>query len=345
MRLTQQVKAGGCASKLAPGSLRATLDTLPRRNDPNLLVGFDQSDDAGVYRIDEDRALVQTVDFFTPMVDDPWTFGQIAAANAVSDVYAMGGTPLTALAIVCFPQDGDLNVLGQILRGGMSKLDEAGCTVVGGHSVRDAEIKFGYAVMGLIRPDRVYTNGGARAGDLLVLTKPIGTGVITTALKQGRSRDEWVEGAIRSMTTLNKTAAAVIARNDSVHAMTDVTGFGLMGHGREMALASGAILEIETQKVPRLEGALEAIALGAIPAGLHANREYAECIVSEEGVLDETVRMLMYDPQTSGGLLVSVVASHAASLMLALENASVPAHVIGRVMAGKPGIVLRGNGA
>ena len=236
MRLTQQVKAGGCASKLAPGALRATLDTLPRRNDPNLLVGFDQSDDAGVYRIDEDRALVQTVDFFTPMVDDPWTFGQIAAANAVSDVYAMGGTPLTALAIVCFPQDGDLNVLGQILRGGMSKLDEAGCTVVGGHSVRDAEIKFGYAVMGLIRPDRVYTNGGARAGDLLVLTKPIGTGVITTALKQGRSRDEWVEGAIRSMTTLNKTAAAVIARNDSVHAMTDVTGFGLMGHDRPVVV-------------------------------------------------------------------------------------------------------------
>src|SRR6202046_1265503 len=170
MRLTLQVKAGGCASKLAPGSLRATLDALPHRNDPNLLVGFDQSDDAGVYRIAEDRALVQTVDFFTPMVDDPSTFGQIAAANAVSDVYAMGGTPLTALAIVCFPQAGELAVLGQILRGGMSKLDEAGCTVVGGHSVRDAEIKFGYAVTGLIHPGSVYTNGGARAGARVVLT-------------------------------------------------------------------------------------------------------------------------------------------------------------------------------
>jgi len=344
MRLTQQVKAGGCASKLAPGSLRATLDTLPHQNDPNLLVGFDQSDDAGVYRIGDDRALVQTVDFFTPMVNDPWTFGQIAAANAVSDVYAMGGTPLTALAIVCFPQDGDLDVLGQILRGGMSKLEEAGCAVVGGHSVRDAEIKFGYAVTGLIHPDCVHTNGGARADDLLVLTKPIGTGVITTALKQGRAEDDWVKGAVRSMTTLNKTAAAVIAQAGGVHAMTDVTGFGLMGHGREMALASGVILEIETQKVPRLEGALEAIALGAIPAGLLANREYAECMVTEEGVLDETLRILMYDPQTSGGLLVSVDAGHAASLMLALENASVPAHVIGRVTAGKPGIVLRGNG-
>jgi selenide,water dikinase len=345
MRLTQQVKAGGCASKLAPGSLRATLDTLPLRNDPNLLVGFDQSDDAGVYRIGEDRALVQTVDFFTPMVDDPFIFGQIAAANALSDVYAMGGTPLTALAIVCFPQDGELDVLGQIMRGGMAKLEEAGCTVVGGHSVRDAEIKFGYAVTGLIRPDRVYTNGGARAGDVLVLTKPIGTGVITTALKQGRAQDEWVTGAIRSMTTLNKNAAAVIAQDSGVHGMTDVTGFGLMGHGREMALASGAILEIETHRVPRLEGALEAIALGAVPAGLLANREYAECMVSEEGVLEERLRLLMYDPQTSGGLLVSVDAGHADSLILALENASIPAHVIGRVTAGKPGLVLRGSGA
>jgi len=345
MRLTQQVKAGGCASKLAPGSLRATLDTLPPPNDPNLLVGFDKFDDAGVYGIGEDRALVQTVDFFTPMVDDPWTFGEIAAANALSDVYAMGGAPLTALAIVCFPQDGELDVLGQILRGGMSKLEEAGCTVIGGHSVRDAEIKFGYAVTGLIRPDRVYTNSGARAGDLLVLTKPIGTGVITTALKQGRAQDDWVQGAIRSMITLNKTAAAVIAENGGLHAMTDVTGFGLMGHAREMALASGAILEIETQKVPRLEGTLEAIALGAIPAGLLANREYAECIVSEEGVLDEALRTLMYDPQTSGGLLACVDAGHADSLMLALGNASVPAHVIGRVTAGKPGLVLRGSGA
>jgi selenide,water dikinase len=345
MRLTQQVKAGGCASKLAPGSLRAALDTLPLRNDPNLLVGFDQSDDAGVYRVGEDRALVQTVDFFTPMVDDPWTFGEIAAANAVSDVYAMGGSPLTALAIVCFPQDGDLDVLGQILRGGMSKLEEADCTVVGGHSVRYTEIKFGYAVTGLIRPDRVYTNGGARAGDLLMLTKPIGTGVITTALKLGSARDEWVKGAIRSMTTLNKTAAEAIAHHGGVHAMTDVTGFGLMGHGREIALASGAILEIETEKVSRLEGALEAIALGAIPAGLLANREYAECMVSEEGVLDDTLRTLMYDPQTSGGLLVSVDAGHAASLLRALENTNVPARVVGRVIAGKPGIVLRGNGA
>lgn len=341
MRLTQQVKAGGCASKLAPGSLRAALDTLPLRNDPNLLVGFDQSDDAGVYRIGEDRALVQTVDFFTPMVDDPWTFGQIAAANALSDVYAMGGTPLTALAIVCFPQDGEPDLLGQILRGGMSKLDEAECTVVGGHSVRDAEIKFGYAVTGLIHPDRVFTNRGAHAGDALVLTKPIGAGVITTALKQGRAQEDWVQGAIRSMAALNKTAAAVVAEHGGVHALTDVTGFGLMGHGREMAMASGATLEIETGKVPRLAGALEAIALGAVPAGLLANREYAQCLVTVDGELDEALHTLMYDPQTSGGLLISVEAGGADLLVSALREANVPAARIGRVVAGKPGIVLR----
>lgn len=341
MRLTQQVKAGGCASKLAPGSLRVVLDTLAPQTDPDLLVGFDLSDDAGVYRIGSDRALVQTVDFFTPMVDDPWTFGQIAAANALSDVYAMGGSPLTALAIVCFPQDGDFDVLGQILRGGISKLGEAGCTVVGGHSVRDMEIKCGYAVSGLIHPDHVYTNAGARPDDWLVLTKPIGTGVITTALKQGKAREEWVSGATDSMTTLNKAAAAVLTQHDGVHAMTDVTGFGLMGHGREMALASNVVLEIEPQKVPRLDGALEAIALGAIPAGLLANREYAECMVSEEGVLDDGLRKLMYDPQTSGGLLVSVDRAHADLLVQALNDANVPARAIGRVIAGKPGIVLR----
>lgn len=341
MRLTQQVKAGGCASKLAPGSLRQVLDALPPQADPNLLVGFDQSDDAGVYKISKDQALVQTVDFFTPMVDDPFTFGQIAAANALSDVYAMGGVPLTALAVVCYPQDGDLAVLSEVMRGGLSKMSEAGCTVVGGHSVRDAEMKFGYAITGLVHPDRVFTNAGARPGDGLILTKPIGTGVITTALKQGRARDEWIEAATHSMTKLNQIAAAVITHHGGVHAMTDVTGFGLMGHGREMAMASGVILEIEPGKVPRLEGAWEAIALGAIPAGLHANRDYARCMVTEVGFVEEGLRSLMYDPQTSGGLLVSVESGRADALVSALIEAGIPARAIGRVIAGKPGIVLR----
>ncbi|HLY43215.1 MAG TPA: selenide, water dikinase SelD [Terracidiphilus sp.] len=342
MRLTQQVKAGGCASKLAPGSLRAVLDALPAQADPNLLVGFDQSDDAGVYRIGDDRALVQTVDFFTPMVDDPFTFGQIAAANALSDVYAMGGIPLTALAIVCFPQEGDLDVLGQILRGGLAKMNEAGCTVVGGHSVRDAEMKFGYAVTGLIHPDRVYTNAGAQAGDTLLFTKPIGTGVITTALKQGKAEPAWIDAAVESMTTLNKRAAEIVPRHSGVHAMTDVTGFGLMGHGREMATASKVALEIETDKIAKLPGALESIRRGAVPAGLLANRAYAECIVSEGSStrINEEVRTLMYDPQTSGGLLISVGPDSAHDLNHALRAAGIPAEAIGRVVAGRPGIVL-----
>ncbi len=343
MRLTQQVKAGGCASKLAPGSLRAVLDDLPPQVDPNLLVGFDQSDDAGVYRIGEDIALVQTVDFFTPMVDDPFTFGQIAAANALSDVYAMGGQPLTALSIVCYPQDADLQILGQVMLGGLAKLKEAHCTVVGGHSVRDAEMKFGYAVTGLIDPKRVYTNAAAQPGDVLLLTKPIGTGVITTAIKQGKAKDAWIAGAVKSMTTLNQCASDVVSQIGSVHAMTDVTGFGLMGHGREVSMASRVLLEIETAKVPQLPGALEAIAEGAIPGGLLANREYAECVVTEDSSsrIPEDLRTLMFDPQTSGGLLISVGEAKAADLLGAMHDAGVPAAQIGRVLVGNPGIVLR----
>jgi selenide, water dikinase len=342
MRLTQQVKAGGCASKLAPGSLRSVLDRLPAPSDPNLLVGFDTSDDAGVYRIGADSALVQTIDFFTPMVDDPFTFGQIAAANALSDIYAMGGRPLTALCVVCFPQEGDLDVLAETMRGGLAKLAEADCTVVGGHSVRDAEMKFGYAVTGLIDPARVFTNCGAQSGDTLILTKPLGTGVITTALKQGKARDEWVDAAVRSMTTLNQAAAEVLSGHAGVHAVTDVTGFGLMGHGREVALGSGVVLEIEADRIPRLEGALEAITLGAIPAGLHANREYAECVVSDapSSRVPDDLRALLYDPQTSGGLLISVAADSALGLLASLRAAALPAAAIGRVRNGKPGIVL-----
>jgi selenide,water dikinase len=343
MRLTQQVKAGGCASKLAPGSLRAVLDALPSQTDGNLLVGFDQSDDAGVYRISDDLALVQTVDFFTPMVDDPFTFGQIAAANALSDVYAMGGRPLTALAVACFPQDGEMATLGQVMCGGMNKLEEANCTIVGGHTVKDAEMKFGYAVTGLIHPDSVLTNAGARDGDVLILTKAIGTGVITTALKQGKAQKEWVDGAVQSMTTLNRNAAAIATGCNDVHAMTDVTGFGLMGHGREMAMASGVTLEIETSRVPILAGALEAVAMDAIPGGLIANREYAECVVlcAKSSRIEENLRTLMYDPQTSGGLLISLGRESAEKLCTAMRDGGIPAAAIGRVVAGKPSIVLR----
>lgn len=334
VRLTQQVKAGGCASKLAPGSLAAVLSKLPVQTDPNLLVGFETSDDAGVYRIGPDLALAQTVDFFTPLVDDPFTFGQIAATNALSDVYAMGGRPVTALAMVCYPQDGDLTVLEQIMRGGLSKMGEAGCVVVGGHSVRDAEIKFGYAVTGLIDPKRVYTNVGAIAGDVLILTKPIGTGVITTALKQGKVSPTWVKNAVRSMTTLNSAASRIIVEASGVHAMTDVTGFGLMGHGREMAMGSGVTLAIEVERVPRIEGALEAIRLGAIPAGLLANREFAECVASDApgSNIPNDLRALMYDPQTAGGLLVSVAPGSSDALLASLLGAGLNAARIGSVL-------------
>jgi selenide,water dikinase len=349
VRLTQQVKAGGCASKLAPGSLAAVLSRLPKQTDPNLLVGFDTSDDAGIYRIAPNLALVQTVDFFTPLVDDPFTFGQIAAANALSDVYAMGGLPVTALSIVCFPQDGDLDVLEQIMLGGMAKMTEASCVVVGGHSVRDSEIKFGYAVTGMIDPDRVLTNAGALEGDVLILTKPIGTGVITTALKQGKAQPEWIANAVDSMTTLNRTASQLATATAGVHAMTDVTGFGLMGHGRELALGSGMAIEIVVDQVPRIDGALDAIHLGAVPAGLLANREFAECLSADApgSQVPDDLRTLLYDPQTAGGLLVSVAANVADSLLASLRSAGLNAAIIGSVLGpcmpgkGTPAILLR----
>lgn len=349
VRLTQHVKAGGCASKLAPGSLAAVLSRLPKQTDSNLLVGFDTSDDAGIYQIAPNLALVQTVDFFTPLVDDPYTFGQIAATNALSDVYAMGGRPVTALSIVCFPQDSDLDILEQIMLGGMSKMAEASCVVVGGHSVRDSEIKFGYAVTGLIDPERVLTNTGALQGDALILTKPIGTGVITTALKQGKAQPEWVSNAIESMTTLNRTASQIAVSTDGVHAMTDITGFGLIGHGRELALGSGMVLEIHVDQVPRIEGATEAIQLGAVPAGLLSNRQFAECITADapDAEIPEDWRTLLYDPQTAGGLLIAVAQGTADQLLNSLRDAGLKAARIGSVLRpylhgeGSPAILLR----
>ena len=343
VRLTQTVKAGGCASKLAPGTLTDVLSRLPKQQDENLLVGFESADDAGIYRISADQALVQTVDFFTPMVDDPFTYGRIAATNALSDVYAMGGRALTALTLVCFPQDGDTGVLEQILRGGLSVMELAGCTIVGGHSVRDAEIKFGYAVTGLIHPDRVLRNTSARPGDALIFTKALGTGVITTALKQGRAQQAWVDGAIASMTTLNKAAAEVITRPEfDVHAATDVTGFGLMGHARELAFGSNVELTIDTTAIRVLDGALDAIRLGCIPGGLLANREFAECIVNTQSSnIPDDVLTLLFDPQTAGGLLVSVRAEHADALVNELQTAGYPNTCrIGEVLAGRPTISL-----
>jgi selenide,water dikinase len=344
VRLTQQVKAGGCASKLAPGTLNDVLSRMPKQYNENLLVGFETSDDAGIYRINADQALVQTVDFFTPMVDEPFTYGRIAATNALSDVYAMGGCPLTALTLVCFPQDGDMTVLEQILRGGLAVMEQAGCTIVGGHSVRDVEIKFGYSVTGLIHPDRIFRNTTARPGDALVFTKALGTGVITTALKQGKALQLWVDGAIASMTMLNRRAADIMTRPEfHVHAATDVTGFGLMGHARELAYGSKLQLRIDTAAIRPLVGAFEAIALGCIPAGLAANRDFAECVV-EDGLgaaIPDDLRQLLFDPQTAGGLLISVAAENAAVLVEELQGAGyTETRQIGETIEGRPKIVL-----
>ncbi len=225
--------------------LDSVLGKLARQHDPNVLVGFDTADDAGVYQLTPELALVQTVDFFTPIVDDPYTFGQIAATNSLSDVYAMGGRPISALALVCFPESGDVTILEQMLAGGLSKMVEAGCTVIGGHSIKDDEIKLGYSVTGTVHPGRVLANSGAKPGDRLIFTKAIGTGVISTAIKRGKAEFAWIRGAVRAMTTLNKTAAEVVtAGGFAVHAMTDVTGFGLIGHVREVARGSGVSVRL-----------------------------------------------------------------------------------------------------
>ena len=338
------------------------LGKLARQHDPNVLVGFDHADDAGVYQITPDTALVQTVDFFTPIVDDPYTFGQIAATNSLSDVYAMGGKPLTALALVCFPEKGDLEILERILAGGLSKMIEAGCTIVGGHSIRDDETKFGYSVTGRIDPKRVLQNGGAKAGDHLFLTKALGTGVISTAIKKGVAEQEWIDAAVASMTTLNKSAAEVITgdrasgsaktenarASDSkadddrrpraddepaVHALTDITGFGLIGHLREMLLASDNVsAEIHAGSVPLLEGALECVHAGHIPGGLKANRDFAECVVNYEGDLPEELKTMLFDPQTAGGLLIAVDAKQSAALKSALLSAGVPSADLGEIV-------------
>ena len=317
------------------------LGKLARQHDPNVLVGFDTADDAGVYQLTPDVALVQTVDFFTPIVDDPYTFGQIAATNSLSDVYAMGGRPLSALTMVCFPENGDVNVLEQMLAGGLSKMVEANCTVIGGHSIRDEEIKLGYSVTGTVHPGRVLTNSGAKPGDRLIFTKAIGTGVISTAIKRGHAKEAWVRAAVKAMTTLNKVAAEVVTSGGfEVHAMTDVTGFGLIGHVREVARGSGVSVRLFASKVPLLEGALECVRAGDIPGGLKANRNFAEGCVEYADDVPEAVRTLLHDPQTAGGLLISVGEKDAERLAEALKDAGTEGVTIGEASE-KTGLLIQ----
>jgi selenide, water dikinase len=307
--------------------LDKVLSAMPKIANPNVLAGYDTADDAGVYRLSDELALVQTIDFFTPIVDDPFTFGAIAAANALSDIYAMGGSPISALSVVAFPGDGDSEILEAIMHGGVEKMREAGCALLGGHSVSDAEIKFGYAVTGTIRPDRIMLNTGARPGDALVLTKAIGTGAIATAQKRGFAQPESLAAAIASMLTLNRAACEAMLGFET-HACTDITGFGLLGHAREMAIGSGVAIEVDAASVPLLPGALEAMSRGAASRGLNQNREFVSCAVQVSNSIDPALLDLLYDPQTSGGLLIALPETAADSLTASLQGA----HRVGRVV-------------
>jgi selenide, water dikinase len=300
--------------------LDQVLARIPRWANENVLVGFDTADDAGVFKLTAECALVQTVDFFTPIVDDAYTFGAIAAANALSDVYAMGGKPVSALSILAWPASGDTEELAEILKGGAEKLHEADCALLGGHSVKDDEPKFGYAVTGLIHPDRIKSNAGARPGDALVFTKRLGTGVIATALKQGIAKEQDVEAAVQSMLKLNRQACEAMLAFD-VHGCTDVTGFGLIGHARETALASKVTIEIDVSALQFLPGAVDYARQGAIPGGLKNNREFASSCVEASVEMGREFEDLLYDPQTSGGLLIALPQRDAAQLETKLPDA------------------------
>lgn len=296
------------------------LHSLPKHDHPGVIVGTETSDDAGVFRLRSDLAIVNTVDFFTPIVDDPYTFGLVAATNALSDVYAMGGEPMTAMNIVCFPRGKmDIGVLGKILKGGADKVHEAGAVIIGGHSIIDPEIKYGMAITGVIHPDRVIRNVGVQEGDSLILTKALGTGIISTALKKGKASKESTDEAIASMTTLNKYASSVI-RKYPVHACSDVTGFGLLGHAMEMATGSGVTLIVESGNLPLLHDAQRLAEKGYLTGGCKRNHEYLKDKVTIDPSIRKGLVEMAFDPQTSGGLLIALPEKHAAKLLADLHS-------------------------
>lgn len=319
VRLTQMSKTAGCAAKIGPGTLAGILESLPKFNDPNLLVGIETSDDGAIYKVTDEIALIQTLDFFTPVVDDPYTFGQVAAANALSDIYAMGGEPKTALNIVAWPNCVNPKFLGEILRGGADKVKEAGAVLAGGHSIQDDEPKYGLSVTGFVHPDKIFTNCGAKTGDVLILTKPLGTGIVNTAVKAEMASPQAQEEVIRVMTALNKKAKQIIEQYE-VHACTDVTGFGLAGHSIEMAEGSGVTLEIFTNQLPIQSEAMEYAKMGLIPAGAYRNRSYTEEKI-EMGDTEEALLDIFFDPQTSGGLLISVTPEAGEQIMNEFKTA------------------------
>ena len=327
VKLTKLAKCAGCGAKVGAGVLAQLLGDMKVRTDPNLLVGFDKSDDASVYKVTDELALVQTVDFFPPIHDDPYIFGQIAATNALSDVYAMGGEPKLALNVMAVPKDMPPETVHEMLRGGYDKAYEAGAIITGGHSILDDEPKYGLAVTGFVRPDRVLTNSGARPGDVLLLTKPLGVGILTTAAKVGMTSPEGMALAVRLMTTLNKTARDAMVRC-RVHACTDVTGFSLLGHGLEMAQGSGVELHLDADAIDLIGEAVELARLGVLPEGMYRNRAFAEPYV-DAGDVELARQDVLYDPQTAGGLLIAVDPADADALYNALRGAVPSAQRIG----------------
>jgi selenide,water dikinase len=309
-------------AKLAPGDLAQVLSKLPRQPSENVIVGFDTADDAGVFRLSDNTALVQTVDFFTPVSDDPFVYGQVAAVNSLNDVYAMGGTPLSALSIVCYPQKGDFDVLGRILEGGQIAMNADGVVVIGGHSVDDQEMKFGYAVTGVIDPDRVITNAGAKTGDVLILTKPIGTGAINTAVKKGIASEEVIAAVTAAMTTSAAAASKVMVKLGA-NACTDITGFGLLGHAYEMAKASDVTLNIDSSVVPLLPDTLELIELGMLTRGDKNNRIYVGDTIIFAKNISSVLQSALFDPQTAGGLLISISEAAAEEFVKSVPDAKV----------------------
>jgi selenide,water dikinase len=342
--LTQQVASAGCAAKLGPADLQQVLHLLPSFEHPDLLVGTETNDDAGVFRLTPELAIVNTVDFFTPIVDDPFVFGQVAAANALSDVYAMGGEPKTALNIVGFPRGAmPIDTLVEVLRGGADRVRESGAVVIGGHSIIDPEIKYGMAVTGVIHPDRIIRNVGACAGDAVVLTKPLGTGIITTAVKRlgpDNGRRGSLEAAVASMITLNATASRIM-RRFTVHACSDVTGFSLLGHSQEMASGSGVTIDLDADALPLLEGAPELAESGNLTGGCKRNRAYLQDKVVVDPAVRPGIVEVAFDPQTSGGLLISVPAAEGPRLVEDLRAAGVhAATIVGRVLDAQ-GVAVR----
>lgn len=325
---------------MGPAALAQVLRPLSLRTHPDLIVGLQTSDDAAVFRVSANQAVVQTIDFFTPIVDDPYTYGAIAAANSMSDVYAMGGDVALALNVVGFPDDLDPSILSAILQGGSDKVTEAGAVIAGGHTVTDMEPKYGLSVTGFVHPDKIWRKAGAQSGDVLFLTKAIGTGIVSTALKNGAATPEDVDAAVRSMLTLNK-AASESARNMTVNACTDITGFGLLGHALEVADRSGVRLLFNSADVPLLPGALEYAKAGQTPGGLHRNRAHFEAAgVSLDPAIDPILALLLFDPQTSGGLLYAIPAAHAGELEQRFAENDLPLWRIGEVEAGT-GVVVK----